>query len=91
MTKRLRPDSLPTAEETEAPADSAATRCALEAQVMDVAEVAAFLNVGTGVVYELCGRNQIPHRRVGKHLRFSRQAIVRWLGSCGPQVAQKGT
>ncbi len=59
--------------------------------VMNVAEVAAFLRVGRSQVYALAARNAIPHRRVGKHLRFSRQALVRWLTSCGGSPsAQEG-
>lgn len=57
--------------------------------VLTVAEVAEFLRVGRNHVYGLAARNAIPHRRVGKHLRFSRRALLRWL-SCGHADAQEG-
>ena len=62
----------------------------LEGDVMNVAEVAAFLRVGRSQIYALAARNEIPLRRVGKHLRFSRSALVRWLASCGPPSVQEG-
>jgi excisionase family DNA binding protein len=62
----------------------------LHDEVMKVAQVAAFLGVGKNVIYTLAAQNRIPHRRVGKHLRFSRSALVRWLDSCGQQVAKEG-
>lgn len=50
-------------------------------EVLDVLEVAALLRVGKNAVYDLVGRNKIPHRRVGRSIRFSRLAILAWLGS----------
>jgi excisionase family DNA binding protein len=57
--------------------------------VLDVDEVAALLRLGRNTIYELVGRNEIPHRRCGKQIRFSRAAIMRWLDSCGRAVAKK--
>lgn len=51
-------------------------------EVMDADEVAAFLGVDRKTVYDYAGRGEIPHRRLGKRLLFSRSAIVSWLGSC---------
>lgn len=51
--------------------------------VLDVEEVARLLRVGRNTIYELVARNQIPHRRLLKQIRFSRAAVMAWLGSCG--------
>ena len=51
-------------------------------EVMDADELAAFLGVDRKTVYDYAGRGEIPHRRLGKRLLFSRSAIVAWLGSC---------
>lgn len=48
--------------------------------VLDVEQVASLLRIGRNAVYDAVGRNEIPHRRVGKQIRFSRAAIFRWLG-----------
>lgn len=59
--------------------------------ILTAREAAAFLRVGRNCVYELAARQAIPHQRVGKHLRFSRDALVQWLSSCGrSQDALKG-
>ncbi len=57
--------------------------------VLDVDELAHLLRLGRNTIYELVGRNEIPHRRCGKQIRFSRAAIMRWLDSCGRAVAKK--
>jgi excisionase family DNA binding protein len=69
--------------------------------VLTVAEVAKLLRLGRNAVYDACGRNQIPHRRIGKRIRFSRAMIMKWLdgdhggvrssSSWSSQVAKEGT
>jgi excisionase family DNA binding protein len=58
--------------------------------VLDVPQVTALLRVGRNTVYDLVGRNAIPHRRLGKQIRFSQAAIMRWLGSWSSQGAKEG-
>jgi predicted DNA-binding transcriptional regulator AlpA len=48
--------------------------------VLDVAGVMALMHMGRNAVYDACAKHQIPHRRIGKLLRFSRRAILEWLG-----------
>lgn len=57
----------------------AAPAAPVEADVLDVAGAARLLRIGKHALYGLVGRNAVPHRRVGKHLRFSRVALLRWL------------
>ena len=52
-----------------------------EPEVMDADELAVFLGVDRKTVYDYAGRGEIPHRRLGKRLLFSRSAIVEWLGA----------
>lgn len=61
-------------EVTAAPGDAA--------DVLTVEEVAALLKVGRNAIYDAVTRREIPHARIGKQIRFSRAAIVRWLSSC---------
>jgi excisionase family DNA binding protein len=58
--------------------------------VITVLEAAKLLKVGKNAVYDAIKRGELPHLRVGKHIRLSRQAVMRALGSCGPQDAKKG-
>lgn len=59
----------------------------VDGDVLDVAGAMAVLRVGRDAVYAGCARREIPHRRVGKVLRFSRAALMRWLDS----NAEKGS
>jgi excisionase family DNA binding protein len=56
--------------------------------VLTVDEAADFLRIGRNTLYDLIGRGQIPHRRLGKQIRLSRAALVAWLGGCSLQVAK---
>jgi excisionase family DNA binding protein len=47
--------------------------------VLIVEDIAQLLRVGRNTVYGLVSRNQIPHRRLGKAIRFSRSAVMSWL------------
>jgi len=66
--------------------------------VLDVREAAALLRLGRNAVYDGCARNEIPHRRIGKAIRFSRRALLAWLAgdrvrsstSWSTQDAQEG-
>jgi excisionase family DNA binding protein len=57
--------------------------------VLDVPHVASLLRVGRNTIYALVAKNQIPHRRLGKAIRFSRSAVMSWL-SASWQVAKEG-
>jgi len=57
--------------------------------VLAVEDVAALLRVGRNTIYSLVARNKIPHRRLGKAIRFSRAAVMSWL-STSWQVAKEG-
>lgn len=49
------------------------------AEVLNVDQVADLLGLGKNTVYEAAGRGEIPHRRVGRRLIFSRVAVLEWL------------
>lgn len=53
--------------------------------ILDADEVAEMLGVSRGLVYDGAGRGEIPCRRVGRRLLFSRRAIVAWLERAGEE------
>jgi len=63
---------------------------AVTEDVLDVADVTRLLRIGRNMVYKLVARNAIPHRRLGKQIRFSRAAIMRWLDSWSLRIAKEG-
>jgi excisionase family DNA binding protein len=58
--------------------------------VLDVEGAMKLLRIGRNTVYDLVARNEIPHRRLGKQIRFSRAAIMRWLDPWSSQGAKEG-
>jgi excisionase family DNA binding protein len=58
--------------------------------VMSVEDAAALLHVGRNTIYGLVAQNKIPHRRLGKAIRFSRVALMAWLASWSVQGAKEG-
>lgn len=58
--------------------------------VITVIEAAKLLKVSRNAIYDAVKRDAIPHLRIGKHIRLSRQAVMRSLASCGQQDAKKG-
>jgi len=56
----------------------------IERPVMTVDEVAEYLRIPRGSVYKLAQRGRIPCQKVGRHWRFHRGTIERWLSEPGP-------
>jgi excisionase family DNA binding protein len=63
---------------------------ARDPDVLTVPEAMRLLRIGRDAIYAECARNRIPHRRIGRAIRFSRAALLAWLASCGPRSAQEG-
>lgn len=60
--------------------------------VLTVEQAAAFLQVGRSTLYDAIGRGDVPYQRIGRHIRLSRDALVRWLaGSCGAVSKKVGS
>ena len=81
----MRADDAHTPEVVQAPLAQLSPQCrdnsADDADVLDVPQVATLLRVGRNTVYALVARNAIPHRRLGKTIRFSRRAVMSWLST----------
>jgi excisionase family DNA binding protein len=52
-------------------------------EVMDPEQAAEFLQIEPSTVIELAEAGKLPGRKLGKHWRFSRAALVAWLS--GPE------
>ena len=49
--------------------------------MVSVEEVAKYLNVSTSWIYRNRESRNLPHKKVGKHLRFLISEIQEWKGS----------
>jgi len=65
--------------------------CVVEPSVLTVDEVAGLLRVNRKTIYELIARGEIPGaRRLGRALRFSRDAVLDWLRQgCGSRSSRR--
>ena len=50
-------------------------------QVLTVDELAIYLKVSRSTLYKLLSEGKVPGQRVGRHWRFSKAVIDRWLAS----------
>lgn len=49
-----------------------------QARLWDVHEAADFLNVSVSWLYKAAGRNEVPHCRMGHHIRFHPEELERF-------------
>ena len=49
--------------------------------LMNIRELAVYLNMKQSTIYALVERRQIPHIRIGKLVRFNLQQVNTWLAS----------
>lgn len=63
----------------------------LSDDVLTVRDAADLLRMGKDAIYSGVAKGEIPHRRIGRHIRFSRGALMQWLAACGPKDATRGT
>lgn len=47
--------------------------------ILNVAEVAEYLQVSTKWVYEAVGLQRVPHFKVGNRIRFRRDDLAVWI------------
>jgi len=50
-----------------------------QGDVLTIEELAAYLKISKSTAYKLVREGRIPSRKVGRHWRFLRGAIDRWL------------
>jgi len=49
--------------------------------VMTIDDLALYLKLSKSTLYKLCQEGKIPGTKVGRHWRFHREVIDRWLSS----------
>ena len=60
---------------------------ARDTDVLTAAEAAALLGVSRWTLYAAANRHEVPHRRLGRLMLFSRQALMLWLQHASPRNA----
>lgn len=55
-------------------------------EIMKPAEAAAYLQISEHTIKDLAAAGRIPHRGVGRQLRFSKRALSEWIQNGGRDV-----
>lgn len=48
-------------------------------EILTIDELAAYLKISKSTLYKLVREGKLPSQKVGKHWRFRKEAIDRWL------------
>jgi excisionase family DNA binding protein len=57
--------------------------------VLTAEGAARLLRVSRWTLYAAVGRGEVPHRRVGRRMLFSRRALLLWLEGASPRSVGK--
>jgi excisionase family DNA binding protein len=57
--------------------------------VLTAEQAATFLGVSRWTLYASANRHEVPHRRLGRRMLFSRRALLLWLEGASPRSAGK--
>lgn len=63
------------------PGDAGKKRRTSGEAVLTIDELAVYLKLAKSTAYKLAQEGKIPGQKVGRHWRFNRAAIDRWLAS----------
>lgn len=63
---------------------------AIEDRLMTVEELAAYLNLKPGTIYNRVSQRTIPFEKVGRSVRFRRSTIDEWIKS-NPVAEESGS
>lgn len=55
---------------------------------MTITDLAEYLQVSKSSLYKLVQKGRVPGQKVGKHWRFHRSVIDRWLGD-NPETSRQ--
>ncbi len=48
-------------------------------EILTIIELAEYLKIPRSTLYKLCQEGRVPSQKVGRHWRFRKEAIDRWL------------
>jgi len=51
----------------------------IDNSILTIDELAAYLKVAKSTLYKLCQERKVPGQKVGRHWRFRKETIDRWL------------
>lgn len=59
--------------------------------VLTIEELAAYLKISKSTLYKLAQDGKLPGQKVGRHWRFHRETIDKWLGEREKQMTKNSS
>ena len=59
--------------------------------VLTIEDLAHYLKIPKSTLYKLAQEGKVPGQKVGRHWRFRKEAIDRWLEKRGPENGPEWT
>lgn len=59
-------------------------------EILTIDELAAYLKISKSTLYKLVREGKIPSQKVGRHWRFRKEAIDRWLDETPAEEPKPG-
>lgn len=59
--------------------------------ILDIDQLSHYLKVPKSTIYRLASEGKIPSHKVGRHWRFRREMINRWLDAPEANLVEEGT
>jgi len=59
--------------------------------VMTIEDLAVYLKLSKSTLYKLCAEGKVPGQKIGRHWRFHKSVIDRWLGDDRAVQSQAST
>jgi len=48
-------------------------------EIMTITEISSYLRIPLSTLYKLAQEGKVPYQKVGRHWRYRKEAIDRWL------------
>ena len=58
--------------------------------IMTIDEMSDYLRISRSTLYKLAQEGRVPCQKVGRHWRFRKEAVNRWLEQGGAEDMQSG-
>jgi DNA binding domain, excisionase family len=60
-----------------------------QGDVLTIEELSKYLKIAKSTLYKLVREGKVPCQKVGRHWRFRKEAIDRWLEKSGADAAKR--
>jgi excisionase family DNA binding protein len=54
--------------------------------IMTIAELSSYLKISKSTLYKLAREGKIPGQKIGRHWRFRKEVVDRWLEEASPNA-----